>query len=89
MPLAVSRDEADFSGITGDESLAISDVAHQTFVAVDEQGTDAAATTVVPGQSAPRFSATTMTVDRPFLFLIRDDRTGAPLMIGRVVNPLE
>ena len=85
MPSAFGGD-ADFSGITQAEALAISKVIHQAWVAVDEQGTEAAAATaVVTKRSIPRTA--TFRADRPFLFLIRDTQTGAMLFMGRYVAP--
>ena len=75
---------ADFSGMTGTRGLWISKVVHKAFVSVDEEGTEAAAATaVVVQESGP----TQVTVDRPFIFLIRDRATGAVLFLGRVMNP--
>ena len=64
------------------------DVYHKAFVAVDEEGTEAAAATAVVMRltSAPA-EQVEMRVDRPFLFLIRDNETGAILFLGHVVNP--
>jgi serpin B len=86
MPIAFSETNADFSGITGNTDLHISDVVHKAFVAVDEEGTEAAAATgVVIGLAAmPQYS---MTVDQPFIFLIRDLQTNSILFVGRVLNP--
>jgi serpin B len=80
---------ADFSGITHAKGLFISAVVHQAFVAVDEHGTEAAAATaVVLGDSLPRpLPPATFRADHPFMFLIRDNRTGSILFMGRVVNP--
>jgi len=76
---------ADFSGIDGRHDLFITDVIHQANVAVDEQGTVAsAATAVIVGIKGVR---QTLVVDRPFLYLIRDDATGAILFLGRVLDP--
>ena len=76
--------EADFSGMTGTKGLWISEVVHKAFVSVDEEGTEAAAATaVVVQESGPML----VTVDRPFIFLIRDRATGAVLFLGRVMNP--
>jgi serpin B len=78
---------ADFSGMTGGRDLAIQFVVHKAFVSVDEEGTEAAAATGVGMQeSAPNRNAE-FTVDRPFIFLIRDSETGAILFLGRVLNP--
>jgi serpin B len=87
MPTAFS-DSADFSGMSPDANLAISDVRHKAFIDVNEEGTEAAAATAVgisltsmPPASIP------MVVDRPFIFMIRDIETNAILFLGRVVNP--
>lgn len=88
-PDVFSRQDADLSGITDQEPLAVSTALHQAFLSADEQGTDGAAVTVITGQAPPRFSATTITLDRPFLVLVRDVTTDAPLFLGRVVSPAE
>ena len=82
--------EADFSGMTGRRDLFIDDVYHKAFVAVDESGTEAAAATaVVIRLSGMPLEPVAVTVDRPFLFLIRDTGTGAVLFLGHVVNPAQ
>ena len=82
--------EADFSGITAAGQLLISTVAHQAYIDVNEQGTEAAAATaVVMGRSAA-FRAppsATMVVDRPFLFAIRDNAPGVTGFLGQVSQP--
>lgn len=88
MPTAFSS-LADFSGMTGTRELCISKVVHKTFVEVDEAGTEAAAATaVVMRATAMPLEPKEVTVDRPFIFLIRDIQTGSVIFIGRVVNPL-
>ncbi|MCR4406592.1 MAG: serpin family protein [Anaerolineae bacterium] len=87
MPVAFSAG-ADFSGMDGTRNLYIGDVIHKAFVSVDEAGTEAAAATaVVMKMTAMPEPAIEVTVDRPFIFLIRDIETGAILFVGRVVNP--
>ncbi|MFW6115773.1 MAG: serpin family protein, partial [Chloroflexota bacterium] len=87
MPVAFSG-EADFSGMTGSGGLFISEVVHKAFVSVDEEGTEAAAATaVVMVESAAPGEPVEMTVDHPFIFLIRDVETGTILFVGRVVDP--
>jgi serpin B len=87
MPVAFSGD-ADFSGMTGNHALFISDVIHKAFVSVDEAGTEAAAATaVIMPESGPPEPTVEVTIDRPFIFLIRDIETGAILFVGRVMNP--
>ena len=86
MQAAFSSGAADLSGIDGTRHLFVKKVVHQATVAVDEQGTEAAAATavVIDRKSAPLVS---LAVDRPFLFLIRHDPTDAILFQGRVVDP--
>ena len=87
MPEAFS-DHADFSGITGNKELSITDVVHKAFVSVDEEGTEAAAATaVIVGLTSAPAMPISVKVDRPFIFLIRDMETGAILFVGRVMNP--
>lgn len=82
---------AELSGITTDEPLSLSAVLHQSFISVDEEGSQAKAATVQaptdPAAPGPATS-TKLTVDRPFLFALRDRTTGLILAIGRVTNPL-
>jgi serpin B len=88
MPSAFS-DTADFSGMDGTRDLFITDVLHKAFVDVDEEGTEAAAATaVIVGLKAvmPE-EPMEMVVDRPFIFLIRDIKTGTVLFVGRVMDP--
>jgi serpin B len=89
MPTAFT-DEADFSGITPGGGLKISHVAHKAFVDVSERGTEAAAATaVVATLVAMRVEdpPVVFRADHPFIFLIRDTRSGAILFIGRLTNP--
>ena len=90
MPTAFT-DDADFSGLTVDEPLKISEVLHEAFVAVDEQGTEAAAATAVVMQRAGAMPQPPVpfVVDRPFLFAIHEVATGTPLFVGRVADPRE
>jgi serpin B len=88
MPIAFSPGDADFSGMTGNRELFISDVIHKAFVSVDEAGTEAAAATaVIMMRAAVSKPPVEVTIDRPFIFLIRDIETGAILFVGRVLNP--
>jgi serpin B len=88
MPDAFTHEIADFSGMDGTRRLHISQVVHKAFVAVDEAGTEAAAATaVIMVESAAPGSPVEVTVDRPFVFLIRDIGSGAILFVGRVVDP--
>lgn len=87
MPLAFTL-QADFSGMTPGSELLISDVIHRATISVGEVGTEAAAATagVMPPSAIPA-DLVTVTLDRPFLFLILNLQTGSVLFLGRVVNP--
>src|SRR5271157_140703 len=90
MPTAFTG-KADFSGIDPKGGLAISEVVHEAFVDVSEQGTEAAAATGIGVRAtAMRMpeQAVVFRADHPFIFLIRDTRTGVVLFIGRLMNPL-
>jgi len=87
MEVAFDKDLADFSGMVADRPLWIDDVLHQAFVAVDEQGTEAAAATGVVMLTNSEQRTGAVTIDHPFLFLIRDRETGTILFMGRVVDP--
>jgi serpin B len=77
---------ADFSGINGKRSLAISNVFHQAYIAVDEKGTTAAAATaVILRETAIPFDLL-INLDHPFIFLIRDIPTNQILFIGYLAN---
>ncbi|MGD9212018.1 MAG: serpin family protein [Desulfobacteraceae bacterium] len=82
-------ENADFSGITGERSLFISDVIHKGFVAVDEEGTEAAAATAVVFDNYSMVQNEDFIADRPFIFLICDHATETILFIGRVMSPNE
>ena len=79
--------DADFSAMTGDRSLSITDIVHHAVIKVTEEGTEAAgATAIVFGvTSIPQTRP--VHVDRPFVFFIRDNATGALLFMGHVVDP--
>ena len=83
-------DQADFSGIDPKRALAISEVVHKAFVDVSEQGTEAAAATGITMRATSMRmpeQAVVFRADHPFVFLIRDTRTGAVLFIGRLMKP--
>ncbi len=97
MALAQTPGQADFSGIAGSQGSAglavstdmyISAVIHKAFVDVNEEGTEAAAATaVVKSAPSPVVKTFVFRADHPFLFLIRDTRTGSILFLGRMVKP--
>jgi len=85
MPAAFGA--ADFSGMDGTRSLFIGDVIHKAYVSVDEAGTEAAAATAVIMDRGAPAPPKEVTVDRPFVFMIRDIETEAILFLGHVTDP--
>jgi Serine protease inhibitor len=92
MPTAFSERRANFSGMTSKPDFYnITQVVHQAFIEVNEQGTEAAAATgggilggviTVEGEPNPVFRA-----DHPFIFFIQEKRTGTILFFGRIIYP--
>lgn len=81
---------ADFSGIDGTRDLFIGAAVHVANVTLDENGTEAAAATVLSMEAgaAPNPSEPVLlSLDRPYLFAIHDTQTGTLLFLGRVVDP--
>jgi serine protease inhibitor len=87
MPLAFEPGSADFSGMTTQESLFISDVIHQANISVDEKGTEAAAATAVVMEASLATEVVHVDANRPFLFALRDMQTGAVLFLGQIIDP--
>lgn len=77
---------ADFSNIS-DQSILISRVLHQTFIKTDEEGTEAAAATVVEFEFTSMPMTTVVNINRPFLYFIRETTTGTIVFMGQVVDP--
>ncbi|MGD0940889.1 MAG: serpin family protein [Terracidiphilus sp.] len=91
MTEAFDRELADFSGITRSRKLFLSAMIHKTFIDVDEEGTEASAASAF-GVMGAIFAAREeppipFTVDHPFVFLIRDNRSGSILFMGRMTDP--
>ena len=86
MRKAFSGRQADFSRMCKTFELYIDRVIHKTYVSVDEQGTEAAAVTVVE----MRYTSTGMSIniDRPFVFVIYEKSSGTVLFEGKINNPL-
>jgi serpin B len=89
MGIAFVPGGADFSGINRGGGLNIDYVKHKTFVEVNEEGTEAAAVTIVAiEKNSIGPSKTYFTVDKPFLYVITEKSSGAILFMGTVKNPL-
>ncbi len=84
MPIAFSA-YADFNNIS-DIPLVISNVLHNTFITVDEEGTEAAAVTAIEFVNTSVPSYPVFTVNKPFVFVIRERSTGVILFIGKIGN---
>ncbi|NWI03115.1 SPB10 protein, partial [Tichodroma muraria] len=82
---------ADFSGMTEKDKVMISKVFHKSFVAVDEKGTEAAATTavIIELSSAHVSHVLKFRADHPFYFFIRHNKSKTILFFGRFCSPLE
>jgi serine protease inhibitor len=88
MGVAFIPGQADFSRIVDGIPLVINKVLHKTFVQVDEEGTEAAAVTVVEiGYTSAGPGGMVMRVDSPFVFLLRERQSGTILFIGKILNP--
>ena len=84
------NDMADFTDINPSGNLSISRVIHQSFIDVNEKGTEAAAVTVVEiryTSVGPEDGVFYFNADHPFVFVIREKTSNAILFIGRVSNP--
>ncbi|NLJ44577.1 MAG: serpin family protein [Bacteroidales bacterium] len=81
-------DAADFSNISEQYDLLINEVTHQSFIETDEEGTEAAAATVVEiGLTSVGPTSFEFRMDRPFIFIIRETTTNSILFMGRVADP--
>jgi serpin B len=82
--------DADFSGITA-EPIRLSNVIHKAFVDLNEEGTEAAAATAIiatpTAAAAPPGPLPVFRADHPFIYMIRDIRSGSILFIGRLADP--
>ncbi|MGB8358408.1 MAG: serpin family protein [Bacteroidales bacterium] len=86
MGIAFDPDNADFSNIS-DQGLFISFVLHQTFIETNEEGTEAAAATVVGIGVTSVPMTNVINVNRPFLYFIRETSTGTIVFMGQVADP--
>jgi serpin B len=83
---------ADFSGMNGKRNLFISRVVHKAVIEVNEDGSEAGAGTIAQIEKSAakqRPHIPVFRADHPFLFAIRDERSGDILFLGRVVNPAQ
>ncbi|MDJ0974881.1 MAG: serpin family protein [Planctomycetota bacterium] len=90
MKHALGEGMPDFSGITDQAQLGIGMILHKAYIGVDEEGTEAAAATVIimPTGAVERPSTPKPFVaDHPFLYVIRHRKTGAILFMGRLLDP--
>jgi serine protease inhibitor len=89
MSVAFDPDQADFTRMHPGAGLFISEVKHKTFVEVNEEGTEAAAVTSVGMElsALPPPLPFEIVMDRPFVFMIRENLSGAILFMGKIVEP--
>ncbi|NLD98413.1 MAG: serpin family protein [Fibrobacter sp.] len=80
-------DNADFSEMDGTRTLFIDNVYHKAFITVNESGTEAAAATAVVMNWESSRKTYDFIGNRPFLYVIRDQKTGTILFMGRVMDP--
>jgi len=88
MEIAFVPGKADFSKMAPPPGLWIDKVLHNTFVEVNEEGTEATAATTIVMLDSADFRPPGFVVDRPFFFAIRDDDTDSVLFMGVVVEPI-
>ncbi|XP_072034699.1 leukocyte elastase inhibitor-like isoform X2 [Amphiura filiformis] len=81
--------KADLSGINGGSNLYVSKVIHKAFIEVNEEGSEAAAATAVTMKKRSIDMSPEFRANHPFLFLIRDNSSGAILFLGRLTKPSE
>jgi serine protease inhibitor len=82
-------DEADFTNIAPAPPLVINDVTHQAFIETNEEGTEAAAATVIDIRVTSAPQTIIFNADHPFLYIIRETTTNSIIFMGMVANPLE
>jgi serine protease inhibitor len=88
MGIAFDQYAADFTGMYKTGGVFINRIIHKTFLKVDEEGTEAAAATVVEMElTCIPDDPPTMRVNRPFIFAIRENHSGTILFIGKIVEP--
>jgi serpin B len=79
---------ADFSGITEQEKLFISQVVHKAFIAIYEEGTEATASTAVMiGKTAFINDEVEININRPFIYIIRNNENNCIYFMGKIKNP--
>jgi serpin B len=81
---------ANFSGIDGTREIFISNIIQKAYISVDEFGTEAAAATAATMKTTAMKtdSPLVVNIDHPFIFIIRNQKTGTILFIGRLLNPI-
>ena len=79
---------ADFSGITEAEKLYISKVVHKANIAVDEEGTEAAAATaVMMRKTSALLEDVDFIVNKPFIYILRNNKNNCIYFMGKIINP--
>ncbi|MEE6465211.1 hypothetical protein FKM82_006490 [Ascaphus truei] len=86
MPEVFSPSMADFSGMTKQHNLFVSDVYHKTFLAVNEKGTEAASA-AAPVMAFRSLESQEVKANRPFHLFIRHNKTKCILLYGKLCHP--
>jgi len=87
----IFRQKADFSGVSDEEGVYVIDIIQNTYMDVNQYGTEAAAATfpaLFSGTISPPEKKVTLTIDHPYLFAIVDKPSGIILFVGKVTNPI-
>jgi serpin B len=81
---------ADYTGMTDEEAVYVSDALHQATIGIDEEGTEAtAATAIISGRGGAGPEPLKIVLDRPFYLVIHDLETRVPLFVGHVADPTD
>ncbi|WP_375432011.1 serpin family protein [uncultured Friedmanniella sp.] len=81
-------DEAELAGLTATEPLRVARVEHQGWIAVDQDGLEAAAATAATVEATSALlPQVKLVLDRPFLFIVHDVALRLPLLVGIVADP--
>ncbi len=80
--------KADFTGITEQEKLYINKVVHKANISVDEEGTEAAAATaVMMNKTSMRLDEVPVKINKPFIYILRNNSNNCIYFIGLIINP--
>lgn len=84
---AFDADRSDFSGMSDKKGLVLSQVFHKCFVDINEEGTEAAASSIADISSRSEGDAVLFAAEHPFLFFIRHNKSKNILFFGKFCSP--